>query len=63
MKGVSKSKTAVLIRQEFHGAVTEIGANKVMCPKSEAERAWNESADMAIKFIRRYINGEGLFQL
>ena len=60
---VSKSKTAMAIRKEFEGAITEIGANKVLCPKDEVGKMWNESADFAIKFIRKYIKGEGLFQL
>lgn len=51
------------IRKEFEGAVTEIGANKVLSPKNDEDRAWNDSADMAIHFIKKYVRGEGLFQL
>lgn len=60
---VSKSKTAVAIRKEFEGAVTEIGANKTLGPKDAFNEGFNAGADMAIRMIQHYIAGEGLFQL
>lgn len=60
---VSKSKTAAAIRKEFDGAINEIGANKTLNPRDPYNEGWNAGADMAIKFIQRYIKGEGLFQL
>lgn len=52
-----------LIRKEFEGCITEIGANKTMALLDEYNKGWNDASDHAIKFIRRYIKGEGLFQL
>ena len=52
-----------LIRKQFEGCITEIGANKTLTRLDEYNRGWNDASDNAIKFIRRYIKGEGLFQL
>ena len=41
---------------------TEITANKVLFPKSEADKAWNDAIDKCKRFIRAYKNGDGLFQ-
>ena len=60
---VSNSKTAQSIRNEFKGAITEIGANKTLNPKDPYNEGWNAGADMAIKFIQAYIETRGLFQL
>lgn len=60
---VSQSKTAKKIREEFKGAVTEIGANKTLGVGNDYNKGWNAGADMAIKFVERYMRGEGLFQL
>lgn len=49
------------IREEFEGAVTEIGANKTYGGDAY-NLGWNAGADMAMNFVRRYIAGRGLFQ-
>lgn len=52
-----------VLRKEFEGCITEIGANKTLTAKDDYNKGWNAASDNAIKFIRRYIKGEGLFQL
>jgi len=49
-------------KNALEGARTEIGANMVLAPKAEFGEGWNAGAAMAIKFIRGYERGEGLFQ-
>lgn len=56
MKNIEK------VRAEFKGAQTEIGIGKVLVGTTEADRAWNNACDLAIRIIQRYINGKGLFQ-
>jgi hypothetical protein len=51
------------VRKEFEGCITEIGANKTLCAKDDFNKGWNDAADSAIRFIRRYIKREGLFQI
>lgn len=60
---VPVNEEANKIRAEFYGAITEIGANKTLVPGDLYNEGWNAGADMAMGFIRRYIKGEGLFQL
>ena len=45
------------------GLRTEIVAGKVLCPKSEADEAWNNCADRAVRILDGYKNGDGLFQV
>jgi hypothetical protein len=47
----------------LHGLRSEIGANMVLAPKDEYNKGWNEASLNAIKFIDRYANGDGLFQI
>jgi hypothetical protein len=49
-------------RKEFEGAITEITAGKVLGVKSEVDQAWNNASDRAIRIIKQYIDGKGLFQ-
>ena len=42
---------------------TEIGAGKVLFPKTEAERAHNNACDRANTIISNYAQGFGLFQM
>lgn len=51
------------IRKEFEGCITEIGANKTLAANDDYNKGWNDASDHAIRFIRRYIRKEGLFQL
>jgi hypothetical protein len=51
------------VRDEFAGAVTEIIAAKVLHPRSEADRAWNDASDRAARLVKAYIAGDGLFQV
>lgn len=60
---VSKSKTAVEVRKEFEGAVTESLANKTLNPRDAYNEGFNAGVDEAVKFVRRYIKGDGIFQL
>lgn len=48
--------------KELEGAVTEIGAGRVLCPISEADTSWNAACDRAMRIVRRYVDGKGLFQ-
>jgi hypothetical protein len=56
-------KTIEQLRKEFEGCISEIGANKTLVTKDEYNRGWNDASDNAIRFIRRYITGNGLFQI
>jgi hypothetical protein len=40
----------------------EIVCGKVLFPKSDAERAWNDACDRASAIITNYRDGVGLFQ-
>jgi len=50
------------VRKQFDGAISEIVANKTISPKDDYNRGWNAGSDNAVKFIHKYIRGEGLFQ-
>ncbi len=50
------------LRNEFEGCISEIGANKTIAAKDDYNKGWNDASDNAIRFIRKYINGHGLFQ-
>lgn len=50
------------LRKEFEGCITEIGANKSLSAVDDYNKGWNDASDHAIHFIRKYINGNGLFQ-
>jgi hypothetical protein len=56
--GVSAEK----VRKEFEGCITEIGANRTLAAKDEFNKGWNAASANAMKFIRNYIDGKGLFQ-
>lgn len=47
---------------DFEGIATEIRAGKVLSPKNDADTAWNNASDRAIRIIKKYGRGEGLFQ-
>lgn len=49
-------------RQDWDGAITEIGAGQVMIPISQADHAWNDASRRAIDILRKYRDGVGLFQ-
>lgn len=57
------SKPSKKTLEALRGVRTEIGAGKVMFPKSDADRAWNSCADRATRIISNYLDGEGLFQI
>lgn len=50
------------IRDEFKGAIIEIGANRTLGPKDDYNKGFNEGMNEAMAIIGRYIRGEGLFQ-
>lgn len=47
----------------LRGIQTEIRAGKVMLPKTEQERTWNNAHDRALSIVANYIEGLGLFQI
>lgn len=44
------------------GCKKEILAGSVLMPISEADRAWNEANNRAVRIIETYIQRNGLFQ-
>ncbi len=56
-------KTIDQLRTEFEGCITEIGANKTLGAIDDYNKGWNDASDSAIRFIKKYIAGRGLFQL
>jgi hypothetical protein len=46
----------------LEGLRTEVGANRTLVAKDDYNRGFNAGIDEAIKFINRYLAGEGLFQ-
>lgn len=50
-------------QRSLQGLRNEILAGKVLLPKNEADLAWNNCADRALRIIDSYIAGKGLFQL
>lgn len=48
---------------EFEGCITEIGANKTLMSNDSFNEGWNAGSDNAIRFIRSYVHGKGLFQI
>ncbi len=57
---VAKAKEQT--RSEFTGAITEISAGRVLSPKTNADRACNDSAQRCMDIVKRYVDGDGLFQ-
>jgi hypothetical protein len=51
------------IRAQFEGAITEIGAGRVLVPSTPEERAYNNACERAMRIVESYIRGEGLFQM
>lgn len=47
----------------LEGLRNEIGANRTLNPKDEFNKGWNAGMTEAIRFIRRYERGEGLWQV
>ncbi len=62
-QALDEAPTKEAIRKEFEGAITEIGANMTLAAKDDYNKGWNDASRNAIKFIRAYIAGKGLFQL
>lgn len=52
-----------ITKEEFEGIRTEINAGKVLFVRSEADKAWNDSADRCLRIVERYKERKGLFQL
>ena len=50
------------LEEVFHGLKTEIGASKVLLIRNERDRVWNSALDKALKLVRQYEAGNGLFQ-
>ena len=42
---------------------TEVGAGRVLIPRTEAEHTWNNAHERALSIIGGYKRGEGLFQM
>ena len=57
------SPPACSLKESCDGAIQEFTAGKVLTPKSDEDRAWNDAHDRCIRILRRYAKGEGLFQL
>jgi hypothetical protein len=51
------------LKDSCEGAIKEFTAGKVMIPKSDEDRVWNDAHDRCIRILSRYAKGEGLFQL
>lgn len=49
-------------RKEFGGVITELAANKSLLRRDDYNLGWNDGVDKAAYFIRKYMNGRGLFQ-
>lgn len=47
----------------LEGIRTEIGANRTLVPKDDYNKGWNDAMNEAIRFIRKYEKGEGLWQV
>lgn len=59
-------KLAVIVkgtRDEFKGAVAEMGANRTLTAKDDYNKGWNAGISEAIRFVGSYIAGVGLFQI
>ena len=60
---MSKKKVSSETLKALNGLRSEIIAGKVLVPKTNADRAWNDCADRAVGILNAYRRGEGLFQL
>lgn len=47
---------------DFDHIITEIGAGKCLFVKTEGDLIHNSACDRAIRIVRQYRDGEGLFQ-
>lgn len=47
----------------LEGAMTEAGANRTLAPSNDFNKGWNAGVTEAMKFMRQYQKGEGLFQI
>lgn len=47
----------------LEGLRNEIGANRTLVPTDDYNKGWNAAMTEAIRFIRRYERGEGLWQI
>jgi hypothetical protein len=52
----------MITEEDYKGLKTELGANKCLVPKNDADHAWNDGLDKALVFIKKYHEGKGLFQ-
>lgn len=57
------SQEIIITPKHIEGAITEIRAGKVLLPRDEAARAWNNASDRAIRILRNYQTGNGIFQI
>ena len=53
----------MITKNDYEGMITEIGAGKVLACNAEADYTWNNACDRAVRIIRRYQDGEGLWQI
>jgi len=51
------------LREVLGWIKTEIGAGKVLVPRTEPERAHNNACERALSIISNYADGVGLFQM
>ena len=57
------SPASCSLKDGCEGAIKEFTAGKVMFPKSDEDKTWNDAHDRCIRILSRYAKGEGLFQL
>ena len=49
-------------KEDLKNIITEITAGMVLFPKDERDKAWNDASARAIRIVKLYQKGEGLFQ-
>jgi len=52
----------IISKKDFDYIISEITAGMVMHVKDEVDKAWNEASKRANMIVKKYRDGEGLFQ-
>lgn len=66
LSGVEPSDAVLEVSDDtkrvLDGLRKEIIAGKVLAPKTDANKSWNNCADRAVRILDMYKKGKGLFQ-
>ena len=62
LKRMEEKVVSDTVKEWLKGIQTEIGAGQVLAPKCDADEAWNNACQRAMRIVKHYETGDGLFQ-